>query len=274
MREIAGLQTSEEGPVLDAIRHHLESGGGRTRAMIAIGAGTALQLHLRDTIAIAAAAELLHNASLIHDDLQDQADERRGETAVWMKFGTDIAICAGDLLLSSAYAALATTSDPLKVASLVQVTHGATARVINGQAQDLALQDRHVDEFDTYSYVAGEKSGPLLSLPVELVLTAAGLTDYVDVAREAATSLAIAYQIADDLEDEQFDTREGVPGCLNAVDVLRRAKYQSPRRVARYKALLALGDALRLAMRLPSGSGESVLRCIEAVNTKLEAAAA
>ncbi len=267
MREAARVDSETPSPVHYAIRHHFESGGNRTRAAIGIGTGSALRLHPRDTIAIATAAELLHNASLIHDDVQDQAEARRGAPAVWTIYGTNIAICAGDLLVSAAYAALASASDPAMTADLVRVAHEATARVIHGQAQDLTLQHAAVSDFDIYKQVAGEKSGPLLGLPVELALTAAGFDDYVATARDAATSLAVAYQIADDLEDEQFDTHAS--GCLNAVAVLREAHYDKPRRVAGYQALLALREALRLSMYLPSQSGEPLLECIEAVNSKL-----
>ena len=274
MRELSGLQSDTAGPVQHAVRHHLDSGGSRTRATIGVAVGTALDLVPRDTVAVAAAAELLHNASLIHDDLQDQSKSRRDNDAVWARFGENLAICAGDLLVSAAYASLAQVSEPELAAELVTVAHAATARVINGQAQDLALQQACVKDFDLYREVAGEKSGPLLGLPLELALTAAGQHDYVPVARDAATSLATAYQIADDLEDEQRDVRKDAPSCLNAVAVLRNAGYIKPRQVARYQATLALRDAMRLSMYLPSGSGESMLECIEAVSNKLRASAA
>ncbi len=268
MYEAAGLDRHPAGTVQLALKHHLESGGGRTRAKIGVSAGNALSLHARDTVAIAAAAELLHNASLIHDDLQDGARTRRGERAVWSLFGANVAICAGDALISAAYSVLAANTDPALTSALVRTTHDATARVIDGQARDLALQGESVSDFDIYQEVAGEKSGPLLGLPLELALTAAGFTDYVAVAREAASNLAIAYQIADDLEDEQFDIHSGA-GCLNAAVVLRNAGYSKPRRAAFHRGVLALREALRLTMYLPSECGEAFLACIEAVNTKL-----
>lgn len=271
MRKAAGLTADSAGIVQEAIAHHLESGGGRTRARIAIGTGSALHLDATDIVAIAAAAELLHNASLIHDDLQDAAETRRSAPSVWAKYGANIAICAGDLLVSAAYGVLASASDARLTAELTRVTHAATTRVINGQAEDLAAQRNDVTSIAAYKHIARGKSGPLLALPVELALTAAGFANYNPVAREVAELLAVAYQVADDLEDEAFDTAVPGGGCLNAVTVLRNSGCADPREAARYEASLALRDALRKAMYLPQGSGDPVVRCIEAVRAKLRA---
>ncbi len=269
MRSAAGLATAGAGVVQEAIADHFESGGGRTRARIAIGAGNALQLDARDIVSIAAGAELMHNASLIHDDLQDRAETRRNAPSVWSRYGANIAICAGDLLVSAAYGVLASAT--ARSADLAFVMHDATTRVINGQAEDLAAQPSSVAEIAKYRKIARGKSGPLLALPVELALTAAGFTNYTSIAREVAELLAVAYQIADDLEDEVFDTELSDDGCLNVVAVLRNSGCNDPRAAARYEASLALRDALRQAMYLPQGSGEPIVRCIEAVRAKLKA---
>ena len=269
MRDAAGLSAPDAGIVQQAIAHHLDSGGGRTRARIAIGTGNALMLRAADTVAIAAGSELLHNASLIHDDLQDDSPLRRGTDAVWSKFGANIAICAGDLLVSSAYGVLASFSDTSRVAELSLVMHEATSRVINGQAKDLAAQSHGITNISSYKVTARGKSGPLLSLPFELALTAAGFPDYVPVAREAAEQLAIAYQIADDLEDEHADARAAGAGCLNAVVVLRNNGCADPRDAARTQAAQALREAMRCSSFLPKESGEPLLQCVGAVKAKL-----
>ncbi len=271
MRDAAGLSAPDAGVIQQAIAHHLESGGGRTRARIAIGTGNALMLQADDTVAIAAASELLHNASLIHDDLQDDSSSRRGTDAVWSKFGANVAICAGDLLVSAAYGALASRADSTRVAELSLLMHEATARVINGQAEDLAAQAKGVENIVSYKSIARGKSGPLLSLPVELALTAAGFPDYVPMAREATEQLAIAYQIADDLEDEYADSCATGLGCLNAVNILRNTGCADPREAARTQAAQALREAIRYSTYLPQESGEPILRCIEAVKAKLRA---
>ncbi len=269
MRDAVGLSAPDAGIVQQAIAHHLDSGGGRTRARIALGTGNALRLRAEDTVAIAAGSELLHNASLIHDDLQDVSSNRRGTDAVWSKFGANVAICAGDLLVSAAYGVLATCSDATRIAELSLVMHEATSRVINGQARDLAAQSEGIENVASYKSIARGKSGPLLSLPVELALTAAGLADSVPLAREAAEQLAIAYQIADDLEDEHADSRAVGPGCLNVVIILRSGGCADPREAARIQAAQALREAVRYSTYLPQESGEPLLLSIQAVKAKL-----
>ncbi len=149
--------------------------------------------------------------------------------------------------------------------------HEATTRVIKGQAEDLAAQSEGVASISSYKAIARGKSGPLLSLPVELALTAAGFTDYISVAREVAEQLAIAYQIADDLEDECADARAAGPGCLNAVIVLRNGGCADPREAARTHAAQALREAMRYSLYLPKESSEPLLRCIGALKAKLRA---
>ena len=74
-----------------AIGHHLRAGGGRFRAKLALSVSSALNLQADDSEYLAAACELLHNASLIHDDIQDGDPLRRGRETVWSLFGADVA---------------------------------------------------------------------------------------------------------------------------------------------------------------------------------------
>ena len=83
------LLACEDGVMAQAARHHLGSGGGRARARLALQSANALKLSFDTSRAISAACELLHNASLVHDDLQDGDTVRRGEFAVWKKFGSN-----------------------------------------------------------------------------------------------------------------------------------------------------------------------------------------
>jgi len=88
---------------LRAARYHLEAGGQRVRARLALHACEALGVVGDQAVRLAACVELLHNASLVHDDLQDKEKLRRGLPTVCAAFGPDVALCTGDLLLSAAY---------------------------------------------------------------------------------------------------------------------------------------------------------------------------
>ena len=117
----------------EAARYHLNCGGKRIRAKIAIEAANALGLSEQNSLIIAAVSELLHNASLIHDDLQDGDMYRRDNQAVWAKFGKDIALCTGDLFISAAYAAVAQMSNTKHIPLMINTIHCETtsAYVVN-----------------------------------------------------------------------------------------------------------------------------------------------
>ena len=270
MRDLA-LDVGEAGAVVnEAVRHHLDSGGRRTRARLGEDCARALGLGSGDAAALGAAVELLHNASLIHDDLQDGARCRRGEIAVWAAFGAGVAVCAGDLLVSAAYAALASYSAPARVPALVRVAHEETGRVIRGQADDLLVCRGAGADFDSYRRVAAAKSGPLLGLPVQLALVAAGEDQYRQRARAALDRIAIAYQIFDDLRDELADQGEmSAQGCLNAVQILRRSGHTTPRAVAKLNAGHALAAAERDSAELPGGCEAPVRALIDQLHCEL-----
>jgi|694.fasta_scaffold32973_6 geranylgeranyl pyrophosphate synthase len=233
-----------------AAAFHLAAGGSRVRARLALDAARALALRDRDAIAIAATCELLHNASLVHDDLQDRDVVRRGQDAVWRRYGAAAAICVGDLLLSAAYAALARTG-PAAAALIVRM-HQRVAAVISGQCHDIALQGRAIASLETYEQVARAKSGPLLILPTELALALAGHEDAIPNAVEAGALFAVGYQIADDLEDVQ---RDALTEELNIVAVLAAAGETQPQARARDLAVVRFGQAHAAATVLPCGCG-------------------
>jgi geranylgeranyl pyrophosphate synthase len=232
----------ERGEAGAAAAHHLSAGGSRVRARLALHAGRALGLSPRDTIAIAAACELLHNASLVHDDLQDRDALRRGQDAVWRRHGDAVAICTGDLLLSAAYGALAGTG--AAAGSLIARMHRRVAAVIHGQCEDLALQGGTLDALEAYERVACGKSAPLLILPLELALVLAGRYDAIALAEDAGTRFAIGYQMADALNEE-----------LNIVAVLAAAGEARPRQAARELAVRRFDEARAAAASLPAGCG-------------------
>ena len=144
-----------------AAAYHLASGGRRIRAQLAIQAGSALKLPVGDTVLIAAACELVHNASLVHDDLQDRDLDRHGLASVWSAYGEGVAICAGDLLLSAAYCALATISRPQLLPALLPVIHRHVCDASAGQCADLANEKNRTFSLQDYEKLAALKSGAL-----------------------------------------------------------------------------------------------------------------
>ena len=240
-----------------AARYHLDTPGQKVRARLCLLACQKLNVNHHDMLILSAVAELMHNASLIHDDIQDRDDIRRGRETVWKKFGTDIAICAGDLLISAAYGMLANLSDSKALPSLISKLSSRTASVINGQCHDIEYKQYPSNSLDVYLDIAKAKSGALLSLPIELALIASGNKQFLDVAVQATQAFAVGYQMVYDLNDIAKDaTNHAGAKSPNIVFVLADAGIKSSVNESTALANQYLSEAIRLAKQLPYEIGE------------------
>lgn len=258
-----------------AATYHLHAGGSLIRARLALHAALHLGLSARDAVAIASACELLHNASLVHDDLQDRDLQRRGADAVWKAYGEATAICTGDLLLSSAYAALAEMDRSTYLPKMLSLMHARTAAAIRGQAADVSHRTRPIPDVTTYLQIVAGKSGALLSLPLELALIAAGQEHWTDKACEAAEAFAIGYQIADDLDDLVTDAgNDDVTQTLNLALLMQAgdAASKEDRTIRQCCVALAhhhLTVATASAAALPQDSGSLLAQLAIALDERL-----
>jgi geranylgeranyl diphosphate synthase type II len=208
-------------PCFPAAQAHFSAGGARVRANICLEAGQRLELAPEDVLHLAVVCELLHNASLIQDDLLDRTQMRRGKPSIWLAFGETIAVCLSDLMLAGAYASLGKLTSTSAIPAAIALVHRRTRDVILGQAIENLEDDTFRSAFALYERRARGKSASLLSLPLELPLLVSGHLSAMHDAHEAAGCFAVAYQISDDLEDlEQDDAR----GSLNLVLMLERSE--------------------------------------------------
>lgn len=158
-------------------------GGGATRA----------------GIVAAAACELVHNFSLLHDDLMDGDTERRHRKTVWARFGPATAILAGDAMLALANELLAEAGSPTAAAALGHLNL-TTRQLVKGQAADLAFEKRAHVSLPECLQMAEDKTGALLACSASLgamlvgapAATTAALGDY-------GAHLGLAFQLIDDL---------------------------------------------------------------------------
>jgi geranylgeranyl diphosphate synthase type I len=234
---------------------HLQSGGNRSRAKLCIEAGIALKLPSNEIIALACTIELLHNASLVHDDLQDSGNTRRGRQSVWSKYGKSHAICAGDVMISAAYGTLADIGTNSALAALLSTTHEAVSITIQGQARDIDATN-HISEQE-YEEIAAMKSGPLIQLTLSLPLLIGGYKQHVNNATQALHKFAIAYQIVDDLNDWQQDLQRGQ---LNLINLLA-AKFSVEEAIefAKNRAQYLLKQCEKELNLLPQNCAASVI---------------
>lgn len=239
------------------IRYHLESGGHRIRARLALETGHALNLPRETCIALAASCELIHNASLLHDDIQDKSTHRRGKPAAWQCFDANTAMCAGTLMLSAAFDVLANIDT--NTAKLIGHLHQRTADLIAGQTRDLHC-DAQCSGVNEYLQIVTGKSGALLALPLELAVLAADCTHALKTATRAGEAFAVAYQIADDMADLTEDLALGNCNIMTVIEAQASDATAQPARLqARLLAQMHLDQACEHARLLPDHCGQALI---------------
>lgn len=175
--------------------------GKMVRATLTVLAG---ECFTDDTEAIAhvaaagVAVEMIHNFSLIHDDIMDGDAERRGRPTVWHEYGVPAAILAGDLLLAQAPLMLDGSSDAYREATRL-LSH-AVSRLAAGQMADLALEGRSQANPDEALAVAADKTAALVACACELGALLAGASrKAMRRFNQFGLHLGLAFQIADDI---------------------------------------------------------------------------
>lgn len=147
---------------------------------------------------LAAAVELVHTFSLVHDDIVDGDRIRRGRAAAWVVLGEHQAIHAGDGLLALAFRAAAGADlSAGRTARAVGALASATLAMVEGQARDLELEGKPVT-MDEYLAMTRGKTGALLGCSLELGAIAALREDLAPAHRQVGEFLGIAFQIRDD----------------------------------------------------------------------------
>lgn len=199
-----GAEAIDSGHLIAALTHHINGGGSRIRARLAHHCALQLMIEEPDALRLAALCELLHSASLIHDDLSDHAQIRREVPSVNHAFGEDTALCLGDLFISAAYAMAARLERAdLPLAALLQLIHRAITLTIHGQLSASLSSSKAKLEHSIAAACA--KTAPLFSLALELPLLVAGERKAQPLARRACEHFALAYQLLDDLDDYDDD---------------------------------------------------------------------
>jgi geranylgeranyl diphosphate synthase type II len=192
----------------EAMRYSLLAGGKRIRPVLALATASALGKDPADVLPLAAALELIHTYSLIHDDLpaMDDDDLRRGRPTCHVKYGEDIAILAGDGLYAEAFRHLLQYQQAEPSNLLAAAAELATATGVNGMVGGQYIDVRGLVPHGDVSLrrLHELKTGRLIAASVECVLLLTG--DEASVTRLAgfrafAAELGVLFQIVDDILD-------------------------------------------------------------------------
>ncbi len=192
--------------------YHLKSGGKRFRAALALISGQVFNLNEESSLYIASACELIHNASLVHDDLEDRDLLRRGKPTVWSRFGDSSAINLGDYFISSAFEILTKTPclECYKIEAIKEFSM-SIKQAVAGQTREIQTRADFNLRMEDYESTARAKTGSLLSLPVKLVMILTGMK-INNYSLDSIYEAGLAYQIQDDLSDFLGIKERGLPG--------------------------------------------------------------
>jgi geranylgeranyl pyrophosphate synthase len=185
-------------PVLrDASEHIISAGGKRVRPRVLFLAYQAVGgTDLERALPIAAAIELVHTATLVHDDINDHGKVRRGRTTVNEKWGRTFALLTGDYLFTKVYSLMAPYGD-LNV-SFAE----ATVALVEGETLQAAAVKNNTLNRETYQQIVAKKTASLFRAGAMLGAQLAGAEQpYVDALGEYGFFLGLAFQIVDDLLD-------------------------------------------------------------------------
>lgn len=191
-------------PLADAMRYSLMAGGKRLRPVLLLASYAMVQEDIMPALPFAAALEMVHTYSLIHDDLpaMDNDDLRRGRPTCHKVYGEGMAVLAGDGLLSLAFETMAESEHPRAFAAIKELAMRCGTRgMVGGQCVDLSAEETGGNE-DMLHYIHLHKTADLLTAPVVMGLTLAGADEKTIAAGRAyGRNMGIAFQIIDDILD-------------------------------------------------------------------------
>ncbi|QSG04851.1 polyprenyl synthetase family protein [Halapricum desulfuricans] len=191
------------------LEHVVLAGGKRVRPIVTVLVCEALGGDTKDALEFAVGIELVHNASLVIDDIIDESDLRRGSESAWAAFGHGSAIIASDGLLGEAFDLFSSDERAMRVVSEAMVELG------EGEASELVAQPTSEEE---YMRLARRKTGALFRAAAELGAIAADADPYaVEAAGDYAERVGVAFQMRDDVLDATADAeRLGKPAGQDA----------------------------------------------------------
>jgi len=191
------------------IGYSLAGGGKRLRPMLLLLAAGIFSDELQKALPAAAAIEVFHNFTLLHDDIMDNAAVRRGKPSVHAKWGRNVAILSGDAMLISAYRLLSGVPGHL-LPRILEVFNTMALEVCEGQQYDMDFEHKPKVPVVEYMHMIELKTSALLAGAVLIGAILGGASeDDCRKLRRFAVELGLAFQLQDDLLDSYGDERLG-----------------------------------------------------------------
>ena len=247
-------ETPATAGLAEAMRYSLLAGGKRIRPVLALATARSIGLDPERVLPAAAAIELIHTYSLIHDDLPAMDDDelRRGMPTSHIRYGEDVAILAGDGLFAEAVRLFCEQpGEPALVLAALRELSAATGveGMVGGQYVDVSVAERDAESLRA---LHGLKTGRLIAASVGVVLTLEGVAEPETIPfRQFASELGVLFQIVDDILDvtgsaERLGKPHGSDQRLGKITYVSLFGLERARELAaesHEKALAALADA-------------------------------
>ena len=207
---LAQMNTPEEPELLySPIIYSMSGGGKRLRPVLLLITLEAFGGNIDEAMPAAMAVEIFHNFTLLHDDIMDNADVRRGKPSVYAKWGGNVALLSGDAMLITAYKHLTRISASV-LPRVMNIFSEMALEVCEGQQYDMDFESMEKVSVVDYMQMIERKTSALLSGSAMIGATMAGASDD-DVKKiyRFATELGLAFQLQDDVLDSYGDESLG-----------------------------------------------------------------
>jgi geranylgeranyl diphosphate synthase type I len=203
-----------------ASRYLVDAGGKRLRPAVLILAAEAVGSDLKSVLPAAVAVELVHNFTLIHDDIMDKDDIRRGMPAVHVKWGEAGAILAGDTLYSKAFEILSKVeNEPARVLKCMDILSKTCTEICEGQWLDMDFETRKKVTESEYLEMVEKKTSVLYAAAAKIGAILGGASDEVaEALSEYGRLIGIGFQMYDDVLD--MTAPEEVLGKVRGSDLM------------------------------------------------------
>ncbi|SIT89313.1 polyprenyl synthetase family protein [Pontibacter indicus] len=189
----------------EPIRYIMSLGGKRIRPLLVLLAAKMYDEDVENVLLPAAAVEVFHNFTLMHDDIMDKAPLRRGQQTVHEKWNANTAILSGDVMLVRAYEMLLGIA-PDKLGKVLQLFSKTAAEVCEGQQLDMNFERRDQVSIEEYIHMITLKTAVLVGFSLELGAILQGAPDSdAEHLKQFGDNVGIAFQLRDDLLDVYGD---------------------------------------------------------------------
>jgi len=198
------LSTITPNNLQEASVYLTKAGGKMIRPSLSLITSEAVGGNMENALKVGAAIELIHTFSLIHDDIMDNDDMRRGMPSVHKVWGEDVAILAGDTLFSKAFEIIINTekSSSHQINQALATVADACVKICEGQALDMGFENRYDVTEEEYMEMIFKKTGALIAAATKVGAIMGGASqEIIDVMYNYGRLIGLSFQIQDDYLD-------------------------------------------------------------------------